>query len=137
MLGKVLDCSYAKILDLEIVNAAELFSRDNFIAQPQPLDESTLHEPLSSYFINSSHNSYMWGTNQLTAASKAEALEKCLQQGARVIELDVYDDDETGRPVVGHGGMSVHRWGSGGAVHKDVHEPPCSPSRPAAVVGCQ
>lgn len=46
----------------------------------------------------------MWGTNQLIAPSETEALENCLRQGARVIEIDVYDDKTTGKPVVGHGG---------------------------------
>lgn len=50
---------YAKILNVEHVDGKKLFAASNFIAPEMmnPLDEDTLHQPLSSYFINSSHNS--------------------------------------------------------------------------------
>ncbi|KAK4102134.1 PLC-like phosphodiesterase [Parathielavia hyrcaniae] len=46
--------------------------------------------PISSYFISSSHNTYLEG-NQLLSRSSAEAYRAALRNGCRCIEIDVWN----------------------------------------------
>ena len=66
------------------------------------VDESAMHEPMSHYFINSSHNTYRGGTSCCPTrppdAGQARALHGCV-----VIELDCYDGGKDG-PIIKHGG---------------------------------
>lgn len=64
-------------------------------------------QPLANYFISSSHNTYLHG-HQLIGSGGTEVIATALQRGCRVIELDVYNEDTSGRlahkgPVVKHG----------------------------------
>ncbi|KAA0146806.1 hypothetical protein FNF29_07782 [Cafeteria roenbergensis] len=74
-----------------------------------PLAPTThdMSHPLSSYFVSSTHNSYLSG-NQLHGRSTADAIRRALALGARVIELDCYSANDaalgTAEPWVTHGG---------------------------------
>ncbi|KAF3933977.1 hypothetical protein ABW19_dt0208563 [Dactylella cylindrospora] len=70
----------------------------NLIAPPPPSD---LDHPLTSYFISSSHNTYLVG-HQLYGTSTAQGYINVLNRACRCIEIDVWDGDD-GEPEVVHG----------------------------------
>ncbi|XP_053305001.1 1-phosphatidylinositol 4,5-bisphosphate phosphodiesterase beta-3 [Spea bombifrons] len=77
---------------------------ENSIVPPEALDLSDdMTQPLTSYFINSSHNTYLTA-GQLTGNSSVEMYRQVLLTGCRCIELDCWkgrpQDEE---PFITHG----------------------------------
>ena len=72
---------------------AYLLSAENDAFDPlrSKLDSSSLDKPLSGYWINSSHNTYLTG-DQLTSQSSVEMYMNALYKGCRCVELDIWDD---------------------------------------------
>ncbi|KAH7676148.1 Phosphatidylinositol-specific phospholipase CX domain containing protein, partial [Aphelenchoides avenae] len=65
------------------------------------LDEDALDEPLSNYFINSSHNTYLKG-RQIRGNSAVSMYWYALLAGCRTVELDCWDG-VNGEPIITHG----------------------------------
>ncbi|SGZ38492.1 uncharacterized protein HGUI_00692 [Hanseniaspora guilliermondii] len=100
------DCEY-----IEMVKQFEIEENVDFPTFKSILEnESTFHDsvsvdgyydlPITSYFISSSHNTYLRGA-QIADESTIESYIEVLQKGCRCVEVDVWDGENG--PVVTHG----------------------------------
>ena len=92
-------------LRMETFARRALTSEANFPFAHSEVDEASMMDELSHYFVNSSHNTYLDG-GQLFSRSTSSAIAWALDRGCRVIELDCYDGGKKG-PIITHGGTAV------------------------------
>ncbi|XP_063703185.1 1-phosphatidylinositol 4,5-bisphosphate phosphodiesterase classes I and II isoform X2 [Culicoides brevitarsis] len=79
-----------------------LLSDDNLVMAINKIDLcDDMDQPLSHYFINSSHNTYLTG-HQLTGKSSVEIYRQALLAGCRCVELDFWNGQKE-EPNIVHG----------------------------------
>lgn len=90
-------------LSLSFVGFTKLMtSRElNSLRQDCNVVTHDMNQPLSHYFVATSHNTYLL-SDQLVGASSGDAYIRALTSGCRAVELDVWDGED-GEPIIYHG----------------------------------
>jgi len=85
---------------------AYLVSEENDAYDPEreKFDSNIMFKPLSEYWINSSHNTFLTG-DQFNSRSSVEMYMNALYRGCRCLELDTWDGDRepSPTPIIYHG----------------------------------
>ncbi|ELT88365.1 hypothetical protein CAPTEDRAFT_107647 [Capitella teleta] len=83
--------------------ARYLMDKSNFAFVNETVTQYSqdMDHPLSHYYIDSSHNTYLTG-HQLKGESSVELYSQVLIAGCRCVELDCWDGDD-GYPIIYHG----------------------------------
>jgi len=71
-----------------------LHENDVFDPKKERFDKADMDQPLSEYWINSSHNTYLIG-DQYKSNSSVEMYSAALYRGARCLELDIWVSERT------------------------------------------
>ena len=82
-----------------------MMSSPRFKIENDKINSNTVYQdmtqPLSSYWINTSHNTYLTG-NQALSNSSLDGYDRALKAGCRCVELDCWDGPN-GEPMIYHG----------------------------------
>lgn len=78
-----------------------IVSKDCYVYSNAATQKTSLDRPLNEYFINSSHNTYLTGSQYL-GTSSIEPYVTALRRGCRSVEIDCWDGDNN-TPRVTHG----------------------------------
>jgi phosphatidylinositol phospholipase C delta len=76
--------------------------RNSWFDSKEAVVHMDMTQPLTHYFIDSSHNTYLKG-NQVSSESSADMYRIALKEGCRCVEIDCWDGPD-GKPIVWHGG---------------------------------
>ncbi|KAJ3221368.1 1-phosphatidylinositol 4,5-bisphosphate phosphodiesterase delta-4 [Clydaea vesicula] len=89
------------LMDIDHFSAFLISANNSIFKKEHSSIYQDMTQPLSSYFINTSHNTYLLG-DQFTGESSVEAYIRALQFGCKCVELDCWDGPN-GQPIIFHG----------------------------------
>ncbi len=88
-------------MDIDHFTAFLMSSRNSILKRDIKHVEDDLSKPLTAYFINSSHNTYLIA-DQIVGDSSVEGYIHALRKGCRCLEIDCWDGPNQS-PIVYHG----------------------------------